>query len=62
MDGLSKVGIDVPVTPLPARSPLAEIYSRRSHEEPGRSLPENADPRLEEPVEEGKGLYVDIYA
>jgi hypothetical protein len=61
MDGIPKIGMDNPLAPIPARSPLAEIYSRRTLDEP-RAIPENAEPQPEGSVEEGKGVYVDLYA
>jgi hypothetical protein len=61
MDGIPKIGSDNPLAPIPARSPLTEIYSRKSHDDQ-RSIPENAEPQPEGSVEEGKGVYVDLYA
>ena len=61
MNELPKVGTDKLITPLPPRSPLAEIYSRRPYDELNQRVPEDAQPRSEGSVEEGKGQYVDIY-
>jgi hypothetical protein len=61
MDVLPKIGMNHPVAPLPARSPLIEIYSRRPYQDETLAIPQDDDDQSQRVTEEGKGRYVDIY-
>jgi hypothetical protein len=63
MDEIPKIGSDTHLIPVPARSPVHEIYPRQVYNEQAHRVVQQEGPeRSGSATEEGKGLFVDIYA